>query len=342
MIAKAAKMAYLEAGVTLDDIDGAVSNEEDLISGYSIADEYTPDQLGCVRKPVYTITGDFLHGLGSAVMQIQTGQFDVLVVEAYSKASSLLTRDELLRFAYDPVFNRFGASPHWLAGIEMRAFLEESGWDEADIAEVVIRNRAEAVKNPLAAYGATYNLHDVLGARPVATPVTELMIARPADGAVVAVIGSDKAAARFGRKNVRIAGVGWGSGTSILERRDHAESVGTSLAADMAYREARIDNPSHEIDAFFVSDLYAHRQLVHLEALQVAGSCAAPVNPGGGSLGVGDLYECNGAARFYEAVCQLRGEAGQCQVDARRALVHGWRGLPTDSCAVAILEAEGR
>ncbi|NBB75773.1 MAG: hypothetical protein GVY02_00205, partial [Bacteroidetes bacterium] len=54
MIAKAAKMAYRDAGVTIDLIDGAVSAEEDFPSGYSIADEYVPDQLGMVRKPVYT------------------------------------------------------------------------------------------------------------------------------------------------------------------------------------------------------------------------------------------------------------------------------------------------
>ncbi len=340
LIAKAAKAAYLDAGIDIDMIDGAVSVEEDFVSGYSIADEYVPDQLGVVRKPVYTICGDFLHGIGSAVMQINTGRFDVVVVEAYSKASNMLTKDELLRFAYDPIFNRFGVSAHYLAGIEMRSFLAETGYTAEDVAEVVVKNRLNAVLNPNAPYGAEMDIADVLDARPVALPVTEQMIPRHADGSIVVVLGKDEIAKEHSRSPIFIAGTGWGSGTSILERREHHISEGTIIAADMAYAEAGIASPGDEIDAFFVSDLYPHRELMHMEALQVNDCEAVIVNPNGGAQGGGDLIEATGGARLYEAVIQLRGEAGACQVDAKRALVHGWRGLPTDSCAVVILEKE--
>ena len=255
MIAKAAKMAYTDAGITIDQIDGAVTVEEDLISGYSIADEYTPDQLGVVRKPVYTIPGDFLHGIGSAVMQIQTGRFKIVVVEAYSKASNILTKDELLRFAFDPVYNRFSVSPHYLAGIEMRTFLNESGYSLEDVAEVAVRNRRNAIANPLAAYGGDYNVADVLGSRAVASPLTELMMSRHADGAVVVVLGTEEKAREFARKPVYIAGTGWASGNSIIERREHGVSVGTEIAAAAAYKEAGIVDPAEEIDAFFVDRL---------------------------------------------------------------------------------------
>ena len=167
-------------------------------------------------------------------------------------------------------------------------------------------------------------------------------MARHADGAVVVVLGTDRTAAECARKPVFIAGTGWGSGNSILERRDHGGSVGTEIAAGMAYDEAGIGDPAGEIDAFFVSDLYAHREMMHLEALQVLGCDGLTVNPDGGSLGGGDLFEATGGARFFEAVTQLRGEAGRTQVEANRVLVHGWRGLPTDSCAVVVLDKERR
>lgn len=337
MIAKAAKMAYTDAGVTIDQIDGAVSVEEDLISGYSIADEYTPDQLGMVLKPVYTIPGDFLHGLGSAVMQINTGRFNIVVVEAYSKASNILTKDELLRFAFDPIFNRFKVSPHYLAGIEMNSFMFEAGYTPEQVAEVVVKNKYNAIGNPLAPYGGEYTIADVLGARPVADPITELMIARHADGALVVVLGTDEMAREYSSDPIFIAGTGWGSGNSIIERRNHAVSVGTEIAAAQAYKEAGIGDPAEEIDAFYVSDLYAHRELMHLEALGVSACSSVIVNPDGGALGGGDLFEVTGGARFYEAVKELRNGQG-----AERLLVHGWRGLPTDSCAVAILDAERR
>ncbi len=342
MIAKAAKMAYRDAGVTIDLIDGAVSAEEDFPSGYSIADEYVPDQLGMVRKPVYTIPGDFMHAVASAAMQIETGRFDILVVESYSKASNVLTKDEMVRFAYDPIFNRFNLSPHWLAGLELNSFLSESEFSLEEVAEVVVKNRAAAIADTKSPYGDTFCIDDVINARPVALPLTELMFAPHADGAVIAVLGTDEAARKYSRKPAYLAGIGWGSGNSILERRDHSFSAGTTIAADRAYQESGITAPIEEIDACFVSDVYAHRQLMHLEALRLHGNYSPVVNPNGGALGCGDLFEATGGARLYEALTQLRAEAGACQVEAERVLVHAWRGVPTDSCVVAILDNERR
>lgn len=340
IIARAATMAYRDAGIEPDQIDGAVSVEEDFVSGYSITDEYVPDQLGMVRKPVYTIPGDFLQGLGSAVMQIQTGRFDTIVVESYSKASNVLTKDELLTFAYDPSFNRLGVSPHYLAGIEMAHYLDASETTQGEIASFVARARGRAIGNPLAAYGAKLDSEDVLDSRPVALPVTELMIARPADAAIVVVLGTDAAAKEHRCDPVRISGTGWGSATSIIERRAHAISVGTMIAAKQAYEEAGIDSPASAFDVAYVSDLYAHRAFMHMEALGLGPDAPDKVNPDGGSLGMGDLYEANGGARLVDAVLQLRGAAGRHQVSgAKRAMVQGWRGLPTDTSAVVVLEA---
>ncbi|MBM4116402.1 hypothetical protein FJ251_01485 [bacterium] len=342
LIAKAAMAAYEEAGVTAEQIEGAVSCEEDFISGYSIADEYTPDQLGMVRKPVYTINGDFTHGICSAVMQIQTGRFKLLVVEGYSKASNLLTKDEILHFALDPTYNRFGLSPHYLAGIEMQQFVQNSVFSAADVAEIAARSRRRCLGNPLAPYGEKLSTADVLGSRPLATPVTELMVARPADAAVIVVLGSEEVALETASKPVYISGTGWASGNSIIERRAHYVSRGTQLAAQTAYAEAAITAPESELDLAYVADLYAHRQLMHMEALGLGPEFLPFINPDGGAQGMGDLFEATGGARFYDAVRQLRGEAGAHQVEgAKTALVHGWRGLPTDSCAVVILDANG-
>ncbi len=343
LIAKAALMAYRDAGIDPEQLDGAVSVEEDFVSGYSIADEYVPDQLGVVRKPVYTICGDFLQGVGSAVMQIETGRFETVVVEAYSKASNILLKDELLHFALDPVLDRLGVSPHYLAALEMQRFCDETGYDPADAALVVGKAKEAALNNAAAAWGADTWPADVLASRPVATPLTEAMIPKHADGAVVIVLGTDEAAERTARAPVYITGTGWGSGTSVTQRRDSTTSIGTQLAAGMALAEAGITDPEDEIDLFYVSDLYPHRQLMHLEAMGLGGVNDLLVNPDGGTIGVGDLIEANSGARLVDAVRQLRGEAGAHQADSpERALVHGWRGIPTDSCAVAVLETERR
>ena len=342
LIARAARMAYQDAGIEPEQLDGAVSVEEDFVSGYSIADEYVPDQLGVVRKPVYTINGDYLHGFGSAVMQIQTGAFDLLVVEAYSKASNVLEKDELLHFAFDPIFDRLGVSPHFLASIEMQRYLDGSEYDLLDVAEVVRRNRTQGIGNPAAPYGTSLTVEDVLDARPVATPLTDLMLARHADAAVCVVIGRDEIA-RSSRAPVPVLGTGWGSADSVLARRDLDGSVGTAVAAREALGEAGIEDPATGCDVIYLSDLYAHRQLMHMDALGFGDEMLPLINPDGGALGGGDLFEATGGARLVDAVRQIRGEAGAHQVPhAETALIHGWRGLPTDSCAMAVLGSERR
>ena len=342
LIARAAEMAYADAGIEPEDLDGGVSVEEDFVSGYSIADEYVPDQLGLVRKPIYTICGDFLHGIGSAVMQIETGVFDTVVVEAYCKASNILNKDELLHFAFDPVLNRLGVSPHYLAGLEMQRFLDASFSSLQDVAQIRHPQPRRRGRQPPR---ALWRPHRPRG-RDQRSPRRH-----PADGA------DDRPARRRGglhrarqRRDgpralphhpVFIAGTGWASGNSVIERRELELSEATAMAAEMACAEAGVESISDELDLFYVSDLYAYRQAMHMEALGLGEEHLPFINPDGGSLGGGDLLEVNGGARMVDAVMQLRGEAGAHQVgDVESALVHGWRGLPTDSCAVVILDAE--
>ena len=93
---------------------------------------------------------------------------------------------------------------------------------------------------------------------------------------------------------------------------------------------------------------------MHLEALGLSGDAAAelksgmfgfggdlPVNVSGGALGFGRLFEAQGLARVGEVVKQLRGEAGRRQLDGKVGLAHAWRGVPTETHAVALFEGVG-
>ncbi|MBI3018361.1 MAG: acetyl-CoA acetyltransferase, partial [Deltaproteobacteria bacterium] len=100
MIYEAAVKSYTDANLASHkDINGFITCAEDLIEGTSIFDEYTPDQLGAVQKPMHTITGDTLHGLATAVMNIQTGIMDIVVVESHSKASNIKTLSHIINYA---------------------------------------------------------------------------------------------------------------------------------------------------------------------------------------------------------------------------------------------------
>ena len=77
------------------------------------------------------------------------------------------------------------------------------------MAEVAVRNKARGIGNPLAPFGNNIELRDVLGSRPIATPLTEQMMARPTDGAVVIVLGHSDVALETARKPVYLTGTGW-------------------------------------------------------------------------------------------------------------------------------------
>jgi acetyl-CoA C-acetyltransferase len=121
----------------------------------------------------------------------------------------------------------------------------------------------------------------------------------------------------------------------------------------MAFRTAGIKSPSKEIDFAEIDDTFAYKELQHLEALGLCPAGAAgewtiegvteltgdlPVNPSGGALGEGHLLDATGLARTLEVVLQLRGEAGERQIDdAEVGLAFGWRGVPTTGGAAVVL-----
>ena len=351
---EAATRAYFDAGVDpRAEVDSFVCCSEDLLEGTSIFDEYVPDQLGGVQRPVHTVAADGLFGLATGVMLIRSGVASVVAVEAHSKVSDVETLGAIEAFALDPVFARpLGVSTLAVAGLEMHAFLERSGLSEEHCAMVAAKNRTNALDNPRAAYPAALAAEDVDDSAPVSWPLRELEIAGRADGCVVVVLASRDRVRDLSEAPVWVLGVGWSSGSPTLESRLWGEADSTTRAAEMAYRQAELRDPAEEVDLLEVDDVYAFRELQHLEALG-AGSGAdlasmleggeldpdgeVPVNVSGGSLGQGNLFEANGLVRTLECAEQLRGEAGERQVDdVYVAVAQSARAVPSTSAAVAV------
>jgi acetyl-CoA C-acetyltransferase len=355
LIYEAARRAYDDAGVDpRRDIDSFVTVAEDFHEGTSIFDEYTPDQLGAALKPVQTITGDGLHGLATATMLIRTGIAGIVAVEGHSKASNILNLPEISAYAQDPLLNRpLRLNTHFVAGLEMQRYLHESKTSREQCAAVVIKNRRNALKNPRASYAAELKAKDVLGGPPLASPLGEVEAAGHTDGAIVMVLASEEKALALVENPIWILGVGWCNDSASLESRQWASLPYIEKAAQMAYRQAGIEAQLDVIDFAEVDDTYAYKELQSLEALALfpvgqAGSQTVdgvtavdgdlPVNASGGSLGVGSLLDATGLHRALEAVLQLRGEAGDLQIEGVEVgLVQSWRGVPTTSGAVAVL-----
>ena len=354
---EAAVRAYEDAGVNpRRDIDAFITCAEDYWEGFSIFDEFVPDQLGAVLKNLFTVSADGLFGLATAYMLIKTGHFDVVAVEAHSKASDILTYEGIVNFAFDPILNRpLGGHPYYVAGMEMMRYLCETGTSPEECAQVVVKNKRNALANPHACYGAKLTVEDVLNSEVQFYPLKKLEISPISDGCVVFVVASKDAAEKLTDKPIWVGGVGWCTETPCLETRDWGRAVHTELAAKMAYKMAGINNPVKEIDFAEVCDMFAYKELMHMEALGLcrrgeAGQLVKegvterdgemPVNPSGGMLGMGYALEASGLQRLLEAVLQLRGQAGKRQIeDIETCVVQTWRGIPTATSAVAVLSS---
>lgn len=354
LIFEAARKAYSDAGIEPSEIGGFITTAEDFLEGYSITDEYCPDQIGAVLKPTQTIPGDFIQGLATGFMMIMTGAFKTVAVEAHSKASNMKNISELLGFALDPAYNRpLRETPHAIAGLEMTRYLFENCITPEHCAKVVVKNKWNAMRNPYAAFGADISEADVLNSEPISLPLRRLDIAPHADGAVVAVLADEDTARALCETPIWIEGLGWCTDTPTLEMREWGEAAYARLSGEMAYRMAGIANPLGTIDFAEICDEYSYKELQHLEALNLCmpGEAAhmlesgatsyqgeIPINISGGALGVGHLFEASGAHKILELVEQLRGEAGARQIpDVNVGLAQVWRGVPTATGAVAIL-----
>jgi acetyl-CoA C-acetyltransferase len=353
LIYEAAVKAYEDAGVDpRRDVQSFVCSSEDFWEGTSIFDEYVPDQLGAVQKPVCTISADGLYSLATAYMQILTGAFDVVAVEAHSKASDIENISSIYDLALDPVYTRpLGLNAHFIAGLEMSTFLHQHGADIKHCQMVVAKNRRNALSNSLAMNGGNVDLE----ARSdfVSYPLRAYDIAPIVDGAAVVVLASEAVARKLRDDPVWIRGVGWSSDSPALETRDWSRTLYAELAAKQAYKQAKVTKPAREIQIAEVDDTYSYKELQHLEALGLAGSEHAhsllqqgvynrdgslPVNPSGGSIGMGHTLEMSGLVRVIELVQQLRGQAGEHQIrGVQTGIAQAWRGIPTASGAAVVL-----
>jgi acetyl-CoA C-acetyltransferase len=295
-----------------------------------------------------------MAGLITGYVQIRSGFARIMAVEAHSKASNMLNPKMVERFCLDPVLHRpLQQDPKFIAGMEMNRYLFETGTTKEQCALVSVKNKRNALDNPIAAYGDIITVEDVMNSEIISHPLKRLDMHSTVDGAICIVLASEDAAKALTDKPIWIRGVGLCGDTSSLEYREWGNAIYTEVAADMAYKTAGITNPRQDIDVVEVDDSFSYKELQHLEALRfcrrgeaglltqegmTARGGSLPTNVSGGCLGEGRPLTATGLARALEIILQLRGEAGRRQVKgANVGLAHYWRGLPGTRGGVIIL-----
>ncbi|SMC60354.1 thiolase domain-containing protein [Papillibacter cinnamivorans] len=198
-----------------------------------------------------------------------------------------------------------------------------------EMALCAVNAHRNACLNPDAQMPKELELEKVLEASPIASPLSIFDCSLVTDGAAFAVLASGEIAGRLCKKRVvDVVGTGHaGDALTLYGKKSITSFAASREAARQAYGQARL-GPG-DIDFAEVHDCFTITQIINTEDLgffppgkgadAVAEGITAldgkkPVNPSGGLKAKGHPIGATGLSQIFEAVTQIRGEAGPRQV----------------------------
>ncbi|NPV60133.1 MAG: thiolase family protein [Actinobacteria bacterium] len=354
MVFEATTKALEDAGITRDEVDNVVSVSSDFWDGRTISSMAISDASGAFGKDITTVEGDGTFGALYGMMRILSGAFGVSIVCAHHKGTES-NMNGITNCAFDPLVERkLGLDAVSSAALQARRYMSKYGLLEEQFALVSVKNHGNAKRNPIALLPMDITVDDVMNSRKVADPLKVLDCSPVTDGACTLILAAERQAKKLttNKKRVWMKGVGHCADAFRPGDRDLADTRALKAAAKRAYDMAGISDPLNEIDFAEVYDAFSYMEPLWLEGLGICDDGKGceylergwfdaggrfPVNVSGGRLS-GHPVQSAGLYAMAEAVLQLRGEAGERQLDgAETALVHGVNGMCGQSHCVWVL-----
>src|SRR6266567_1615998 len=232
LVAEAAHAALAAAAIDVPDaIVVATMNPEEFLGDGNFA-SHVATHMGFaeVAPPrVKTATSSGAAAVYAGFAQVAAGLHRRVLVVGGEKMTHLETPrvSELIGRSIDPYERSYGATMPALAGLVARALMARRGVAPRELAQVAVKNHANALRNPYAHFRRAITVDEVLDSRMVADPLRLLHCCPISDGAAAVVLTADRAA-------VRVAGIGQGTDTLAVRHRDTLTSFRASRAAASA------------------------------------------------------------------------------------------------------------
>lgn len=351
--AEAALEAIRDAGIDPRQIEGAYCGH--VFQGMAMGQRVLA-HIGLAGIPLTNVENVCSSGAVSireAALSIRAGEHDVVlalgVEHLTSRFQGALTPDP------DDVEATVGLTMPGIYAMRATRYFEDYDVGREQLALVPVKNKANAARNPMAQFQEPVTVEQVLGARPIAEPLGKLDCSPVTDGGAAAILCSAAAARRLNGRGIRLAASSLRTGTVDPEPGSMTFEPLTNAAARDAYERAGVgpgDVSLAEVhDCFSIAEalrvegceLYPRGGYLHaVERGEASIDGRLPVNPSGGLLGKGHPLGATGVAQVVEIVRQLRGEAGDRQIEgARVGLAHcrGGKaaGVEGAACTVQIL-----
>jgi acetyl-CoA acetyltransferase len=337
MAAEACREALGDAGLEPSDVDGITTFQtNDSTLGHFVADAIGINDLtwNCsfqgggnqVASAVATAASVIEAGLCRAV----------LVYRSLNGRSGYRhgSRSGPMQVAGEMQFDAphgYLVPPQWLALFARRHQMMYGSTCE-DLGQIAVTERAHAVPNPHAIARTPITLEDYLEARWVNEPFRVYDCCYEVDGAVALVVAGPDVARQSGRRAAWLIGAAESHAGSGWDEWDDMTTMYSRTAGPRLWQRTGLRPDDMDIACMY--DCFTYTVMATIEDYGFcekgeAGKFFAEgratyggdvvVNPHGGLLSEGYIHGLN---HHYEAVLQLRGEAGERQVpDARLALV---------------------
>jgi acetyl-CoA C-acetyltransferase len=340
LVREAAVRALADAEMSWSDIDAVViGTAPDIFEGVMMPELYLADALGAAGKPIMRVHTAGSVGGSTAVVAthlIESRVHTRVLTVAFEKQSEGDTN-----FAFSSGRSGgVGAGGYFAPHI--RAYIERSGAPDYVGPMVAVKDRKNALKNPYAHLRIPdITIEMVMESPFVWDPIHRLESCPTSDGACAMVLTDEAGGKRASKPPAWVHGTAVRTELGWFPGRDPVNpQAGQDCAADL-YRQAGVANPRQDLDVAEIYVPFSWYEPMWMENLGFAeigegwkmtesGATSMegdmPVNCSGGVLSSNPIG-ASGMLRFAEAALQVRGLAGEHQVDgARRALGHAYGG----------------
>ena len=336
--------ALTDAQVSMDDIDAIVIGKApDLFEGTMMPELALAQSLGAEGKRLIRVhtagsVGGSTANVGASL--VTSGVHRRVLAIAWEKQSE---SNAMWALSIPVPFTMpVGAGAGGFFAPHVRSYIRRSGAPDHIGAIVAAKDRQNGALNPLAhLHQPDITVEKVMSSQMLWDPIRYDETCPSSDGACAMVLTDREGAARSPRPPAWVHGGAMRSEPTLFAGKDFVSpQAGRDCAADV-YRQAGITDPRREIDAVEMYVPFSWYEPMWLENLGFAEEGEGwklteagvteldgdlPVNPSGGVLSTNPIG-ASGMIRFAEAALQVRGEAGEHQVEgARRALGHAYGG----------------
>ena len=331
LVREAATRALEDAELDWADIDAVVLGKApDLFEGVMKPELYLTDALGAHGKPMFRVhTAGSVGGTTGIVASslVQTGRHRRVLAVAYQKQSEGNAQFALGSGRGGSLGAGGAFAPY------MRSYIHRSGAPSVIGPMVAVKDRRNALKNPYAHLKLVDISIESVQASPMMWDPVHYLESCPSSDGACAVVFTDRDAGedatRRGHRPAWVLGSAVRSEPSQFPGRDPVAPQGASDCANDVYRQAGITRPREQIDCAELYVPFSWYEPMWLEAHHLAepgdgwklvedGTTALdgsfPVNMSGGVLSSNPIG-ASGLLRFAEAALQVRGMAGEHQVE---------------------------